>query len=242
MTERGRTHVEREQTLFRVGPSQLRWQGDEIVVDFAEISVPRPPAQWLPKPIKGSITFRPQAITEKVFDIDAKGHQRWWPIAPLGRVSVDLSHSGLKWEGHGYLDSNWGTEPLEKAFINWDWARGTMPSGESIILYDSIRRDGTDECLALAISPKGEINHLEKPQVSALPAGFWGVKRRGHHDRDEKPQVLQTLEDGPFYTRSIVRTVLGGRGVDLMHESLSGDRFASPLVKMMLPFRMPRRR
>jgi carotenoid 1,2-hydratase len=33
-----------------------------------------------------------------------------------------------------------------------------------------------------------------------------------------------------------------GEDVELMHESLSGRRFAHPVVKAMLPFRMPRRR
>jgi carotenoid 1,2-hydratase len=53
---------------------------------------------------------------------------------------------------------------------------------------------------------------------------------------------VRTLEDGPFYTRSIMATRLLGEDIELMHESLSGDRFASPVVKAMLPFRMPRRR
>ena len=45
-----------------------------------------------------------------------------------------------------------------------------------------------------------------------------------------------TLEDTPFYARSVLVN-----GSDLtMHESLSLDRFRSPWVQVMLPFRMPR--
>jgi carotenoid 1,2-hydratase len=78
---------------------------------------------------------------------------------------------------------------------------------------------------------------------SQLSKGFWGVPRSGHHDPggQAKARIVRTLEDGPFYTRSVMATRLLGEDIELMHESLSGDRFASPVVKAMLPFRMPRR-
>jgi carotenoid 1,2-hydratase len=52
--------------------------------------------------------------------------------------------------------------------------------------------------------------------------------------------VRQTLEDGPFYARSILSTRVFGEDVPAMHESLSLDRFRKPWVQAMLPFRMPR--
>jgi len=55
------------------------------------------------------------------------------------------------------------------------------------------------------------------------------------------PQVVRTLEDTPFYARSVVRTQLCGQTVEAMHETLSATRFASPMVQALLPFRMPRR-
>jgi carotenoid 1,2-hydratase len=52
---------------------------------------------------------------------------------------------------------------------------------------------------------------------------------------------LQTLEDGPFYVRSLLRSQVLGQSVLAMHESLSLQRFSAGWVQMMLPFRMPRR-
>jgi carotenoid 1,2-hydratase len=49
------------------------------------------------------------------------------------------------------------------------------------------------------------------------------------------------LEDTPFYARSLIETTLGGTKVAAVHESLSLDRVANPCVRLMLPFRMPRR-
>ena len=52
--------------------------------------------------------------------------------------------------------------------------------------------------------------------------------------------VIDTLEDTPFYARSLVQTGIDGRAVKVMHESLSLTRFESAWVQCLLPFRMPR--
>jgi carotenoid 1,2-hydratase len=52
---------------------------------------------------------------------------------------------------------------------------------------------------------------------------------------------VHTLEDAPFYVRSVVETGMRGERVMGFHETLNAPRLSSQLVKMMLPFRMPRR-
>jgi len=52
--------------------------------------------------------------------------------------------------------------------------------------------------------------------------------------------VRRTLTDAPFYARSLLDAQWLGERVDVMHESLSLDRLRSPVVRAMLPFRMPR--
>jgi carotenoid 1,2-hydratase len=39
-----------------------------------------------------------------------------------------------------------------------------------------------------------------------------------------------------------VALTLDGQSFDAVHESLSLDRFVHPVMQLMLPFRMPRRR
>ncbi len=241
MTERGRTDLERSATHFRVGPSSLTWSDGRLTVDFDEIAVPLPPHQLLPKRVKGKITLVPSAITDTPHDIDAQGRQRWWPIAPTSAISVVFKAGGIPdWQGHGYLDSNWGELALEKSFERWDWARGVAPDGSAMILYDTERRDGSRGLLALKIGTDGKTGHFDAPSPAPLKSGFWGVKRFCHADKGVTPKIVATHEDGPFYMRSVVDTVLAGQKVTLMHESFSGRRFASPIVKAMLPFRMPR--
>lgn len=243
MTERGRRAMRRDASSFHVGPSSIRREGADIVIDFDEVSVPRPPAQFLPRRIKGTIRFSPDAVTSQVFNIDQDGLHKWWPVSPTGRISLDMDGGTERWSGHGYMDSNWGTEPLEEGFRIWDWARGLLPSGDAVILYDSIRKDGGSGEIALRIGRDGAISPFEMPAKMQLSKGFWGVPRSGHHDPNAQAtaRIVRTLEDGPFYTRSVMATRLLGADIELIHESLSGDRFASPIVKAMLPFRMPRR-
>jgi carotenoid 1,2-hydratase len=66
--------------------------------------------------------------------------------------------------------------------------------------------------------------------------------RRHVRSDDASPRLLKTLEDAPFYSRSLVSTTILGTPTFGLHESLSLDRLANPLVRAMLPFRMPRRR
>ncbi|MDN2566038.1 carotenoid 1,2-hydratase [Aquibium sp. A9E412] len=241
MTERGRAALARDAGTFRVGPSALAWDGTTLTVAFDEVSLPRPPRQWWPRRMRGTIRVTPRAVTGRVFDIDAAGRHRWWPVAPTADIALDCGADGPRWRGHGYLDSNWGEAPLETGFARWDWARARLADGGAAIVYDTTEATGHRRCLALRVPPGGEAEPVDAPVRTRLAAGFWGVARYGHGDAGALPAVRRTLEDGPFYTRSLVATRLFGEPVTMMHESFSGHRFGSPLVKLMLPFRMPRR-
>ena len=242
MTERRKSRLKRDPFNFKVGPSSLHWTNGKLVIEFDEVSPPYPPFQWLPKRIKGTITVTPKAVTSRVFDIDTNGKQRWWPIAPSGKIDVRIQKGGIPdWTGHSYLDSNWGTEPLEATFHHWDWARGSAAGDGAMIFYDTQRRDGTRGMICVAIDRDGNVEDVPAPPRQTVKGGAWGVQRNAHCDEDFMPFVATSYEDGPFYLRAKVHTQISGKPLDLMHESFSGDRFATSWVKMMLPFRMPRR-
>jgi carotenoid 1,2-hydratase len=80
------------------------------------------------------------------------------------------------------------------------------------------------------------------PSDAALPGTFWRVSRETRIDDNRQPRVLRTLEDTPFYARSLLATHLLDEPIVAVHESLSLDRFRAPWVQALLPFRMPRRR
>ena len=129
--------------------------------------------------------------------------------------------------------------PLERGFSDWQWSRGATRDG-AIIQYEALRRDGSRVDLAMTFDPQGHMQRFEPPALHALKRTGWRVGREVRSE--DAPRVLKTLEDAPFYARSVISAKLLDEPVTLMHESLSLDRFKMPIVQAMLPFRMPRAR
>jgi carotenoid 1,2-hydratase len=243
MTERGKRWLERSPTRMVVGPSMVKLDGDRVVIDFNEIAPPFPPKSFAPRRMRGRITLTPRIGCETAYALDEVGRHMWWPKAPLSHVAVEsdaFPEGG--WNGAGYHDLNWGSRPLESDFIGWDWARGTSTGGKPVVLYDAVLRNGARRSLSLQFSRTGAApDAFVAPPRQALKRGWWGVNRAIACDAAQKPRVTRGLEDTPFYTRALVETCIGGTTLAMLHESLDCTRLANPVVRMMLPFRMPRR-
>jgi carotenoid 1,2-hydratase len=150
-----------------------------------------------------------------------------------------MANPPLSWRGEGYFDSNDGEEPLEDAFQYWDWARLSAAGAAPLVLYDTVPRKGPPRRLAVEIGADGAVSERAPPPTAALPVTPVFRMRRTL-GADAQARVVRTLEDAPFYSRSLVETTIGGLTRRGFHESLSGDRLRSPVVRAMLPFRMPR--
>ena len=239
MTERGRGALDRGARRLRIGPSQVAWEGGDLVLRFDEMTVP-----W-PSRLRGELCLRPQGLATQSHALDAQGRHRWWPIAARAEARLDCSHPGLSWRGSAYLDSNQGDEPVAQAFSGWHWQRCELADGRSLVLYDTQRLDGSEGALACLFGAGGSGASAaqmltEAPPRQALPKSAWRVPREARADAGAALRC-QTLEDTPFYARSLLRGQWLGQPGAAMHESLSLQRFSSPWVQAMLPFRMPRR-
>ncbi len=239
MTERGARHVQRSVSRFDIGPSRMSWQDGALVVDIDERASP------LPRRVRGRVVVRPEALCNFVAALDADGRHRWGPIAPCARVQVEFDTPGLRWQGHAYLDSNEGDEPISEPFTTWDWMRAPLPDGSTAVIYDVGLRAGGERHIARRFHPDGHVTTLALPQRHVLPATGWRIERRLRSDPEPggatSAALERTLEDTPFYARSLVRTRLAGHAAVGVHETLSAHRFAAPWVQALLPFRMPRR-
>jgi carotenoid 1,2-hydratase len=233
MTERGRKSMMRNRDQLAIGRSAMSWDGDALTIGVDEVTVP------LPLRIRGAIRLEPTGLNTKSFALDAAGRHIWRPIAPSARVSVDLNAPDLHWRGEGYFDTNAGSEPLEKGFANWSWSRATLSQGAAI-LYEAAPRSAERLSLALRFNKAGRFESLDPPPVAKLPRTRWRMARQTRAD-DGEALVARSFEDTPFYARSLVRARLFGESVAAVHESLSLDRLVNPFVRLMLPFRMPRR-
>jgi len=233
MTERKQSALQRDRTSLTIGPSNLSWDGTRLTIRLNETGAP------LPRPIRGTIRVTPHIRTDQSFVLDATGRHRWWPIAPRARVDVALDKPACRWTGHGYFDTNTGSEPLEEAFIEWNWSRGDFRDG-AVILYDALRMGADRQTLALRVDSSGRIEAFEPPPTVSLPKGVWRVGRSTLADPDGQASIVKPLVDSPFYTRSVIRSTLLGEPVTAIHESLDLTRFSQFWVRCMLPFRMPR--
>jgi len=234
MTERPRTAVHRSVRRLEIGPSSLHWDGQSLDIRIEEMTVP------VPSRIRGRIRLWPTQVTDHEIALDCHGRHHWRPVAPCARLEVSLSHPRLHWSGSAYWDSNAGERPLEEDFDSWEWSR-TSRSGDTVILYDIVRRQGGALCLALAADRAGGLSTLTPPEAVQLADTRWRVARHTRAERGDA-RVRETLEDTPFYARSLLNTGLRGGPVTTVHESLSLGRFSSAWVRWLLPFRMPRAR
>jgi carotenoid 1,2-hydratase len=233
MTERSHGALRRSASEFAIGPSAVTWDGHCLRIRIDERT-----AVW-PRPIRGEVRVYPEAVGQQVFTLDAAGAHRWWPIAPRATVEVDLPEPGRRWRGLGYLDCNHGDAPLERDFVAWDWSR-TMKRSGATVFYDVARRDGSTVALALEFDAAGHARPVIAPPAVPLRRTLWGLPRQTRSDAGERASVVRTLEDGPFYARSVVRARVHGEPVTAVHESLSLDRFRARWVQGLLPYRMPR--
>lgn len=235
MTERPKANVTRTASTLSIGPSDLSWDGSTLTIRIDEVTAP------IPSRIRGTVRIRPSAVTSAAFVLNADGNHRWWPIAPTSRVEVTLSDPALRWQGDGYLDMNIGDLPLDTGFTDWQWSRAAVRDGTAIN-YDAECRDGSRTNLSLTFDPSGTMQSFHPPPPTILSCTKWRMRRSARSEPSPSAHVVKTLEDAPFYTRSIVSGKLFDRDVTMMHESLSLDKFRRPIVQAMLPFRMPRAR
>ncbi|MBM4213602.1 MAG: carotenoid 1,2-hydratase [Gammaproteobacteria bacterium] len=240
LTERGAGDVERSNTDLAIGPSTLHWDGTRLTIEVNEITAP-----W-PSRLRGRVTVHPSMLLSQGYAIDASDRHLWTPISPYCRVEVEFMQPALRWQGTAYLDANEGSAPLEADFDSWNWSRASAADC-SRIFYDTrwhpdvATASSLGRSISLAIDAQGDVEELPPPPRQRLAATRWGIARETRCDPGARAAVLETLESGPFYARSLVRTRAEGRDWTAFHESVSLRRFAARWVQALLPVRLPRR-
>lgn len=235
MTDRGRSALVTTPDMLQVGPSSMRWEGDKLVIDINEIS-----ALPVVSRVRGRIVLTPHAVTSVELPLTPDGAHVWRPFAPSADISVELEAPGWKWQGHGYFDANFGTRALEQDFRFWTWGRYPVADG-AVCFYDALRRDGSELEAAIGFDRDGGATVVKAPPRTPFKRSFWRVRRETRADPGVVPQQVLAMLDAPFYSRSAVRTQLGGQVVTGVHEALDLDRFRLWWMKWLLAVRVWRR-
>ena len=236
MTDRGQTALRQTASRLQVGPSMMRWDGTDLVIEINEISSPP-----LINRIRGEIRVSPSAITSVELPQTPDGAHIWRHFAPSARISVDIDRKGWQWQGEGYFDANFGTRALEEDFSYWTWGRYPTQKGATCF-YDATRLDGSELAAGFAFDTQGRARQIPLPAKKKFRRSLWAVKRETRSDPDFAPHQAMSMLDAPFYSRSAVTTKLDGEETTGVHEALDLTRFRSPLLKPMLAVRVPRRR
>ncbi len=230
-----RTMVERHADSLRIGTSTLAWSGDVLEARIDERRV----GPW--GRVRGTLRVHADGIVGIPHFLDERSRHTWWPVAPTARIEVELEQPSVRFSGTGYHDANAGSRPLESDFRSWTWSRARLERGTAV-LYDVVRREGGPLSLSRFFpAGGGEPLDVEAPHRVRLATTPWRTRRSTRTD-GPRPRVIRTLEDSPFYARSLVETGLQGRRVVSVHEALDLDRFARPLMQRMLPYRIRRQR
>ena len=235
LTERGSSSVERSASSLAIGASRVVRQDDgDLVVHLNERTAP------FGRALRGVVRVRPGVWNHDTFPLDEAGLHRWTPLALNARASVELERPrSARWSGRAYVDTNAGDEPLERGFRKWDWSRSSGPDSTHVV-YDIVRRDGSRAGIRRTFFPDGRHEPLLDIDVHALQPTRWGVGRSVPSDADRDLKVIRSLEDTPFYARTLAAGTMLGKETHLMHETVDLDRFKRGWVQFLVPFRMRR--
>jgi carotenoid 1,2-hydratase len=232
-TEYSRAAVALHAHRFELGANCLSWDGTRLRCEIDERTAP------LPGRIRGVIELESTTLTSLCLSLSADHAHVWRPLAPSARVRVELEQPQLQWQGEGYLDSNEGNGPLEQAFTGWSWLRARNRAGTAV-LYNVQPQADAPFVHALQFGPGGTATRFQAPPAVQLPRTSWRIGRHSAADPGSTPRLRATLEDAPFYARSLLEMQLQGEPITAVHESLSLTRFQSLWVRSLLPFRMRR--
>ena len=119
-------------------------------------------------------------------------------------------------------------------------ARASTRKGAAM-LYDVERRSGAALALALrSTAPARSSSSNRRRSPLCRTTRWWRVARRTRADASHPATVRETLEDAPFYARSVLPPTSAGRA----SHGRAREPVARPLphswVQALLPFRMPR--
>ena len=222
-------HSERHADQLRVGDSRLRRFDDGSLTIALDA-----PGTAFDRRMRGRITLWPERRAQAPAPrlLDEAGAHAWWPVLPNARVEVSFAAPHVQWRGRAYHDTNFGTEPLEKAFARWQWMR-SLRRDHTEVAYVAEPSVGAARGFARAYAFDGSERELALPAAQSLPAAGWRLPRSSYG----RARLERTLLNSPFYVRSRLRM---RNGDVAMHETLDLRRWQRWWTQALLRFRLRR--
>jgi carotenoid 1,2-hydratase len=241
MTERPAQVISTAAEHFVVGPSRLSYTGSASGQGTVRININEKAAP-IPASVRGTIEITMKAQPKQYYLHPNKEHV-WWPVSPDSAIQVTLEQPRQSWRGRAYVDLNRGTRPLEQDIDYWCWSR-QHHQRTTTIHYDVLHRGTSlnsppDDSLAISIDQHGIVSPQQAGQWQTLKKTGWRMPRHAR-SKTGSAAVIKTLEDTPFYSRSVIAANRHEPDITSIHESVSLNRFRQSVVQAMLHCRMPR--
>lgn len=193
-------------------------------------------------PVRAELELTPveAPLTAREVHLSGQEHQ-WHCLAPRAEVRGTIEGFGA-FEGLGYHDTNFGSEPPARQLSSWSWGRVHDREGTRVF-FDVRTRKGRRSHELFATGGRRETSVLP-PRVMGpslrdwllpMPAGFEcevGVPLRAH----------RALERAPFYQRFTAAfpspdARFGATGIG---EHIDFERLDHPFVRRMVSLRLAR--
>jgi carotenoid 1,2-hydratase len=200
------------------------------------------------KPLAGSLLVTPQNARIAVSSVKlASDRHEWRPVAPHARVVARFDEPGLAFDGAGYHDENWGSEPPARAMASWSWGR-VHHADRTRIFFDTLSRSGHRK-LVVFDSVSGSHVAWPSPRKVRVSARSWllpvpfafeaGSREDGRNIVLGPPRLI---ERAPFYARFHAEFPHpAGRASSIgLGEHVDFTRFSDPIVRRMIALRIAR--
>lgn len=221
----------RSARALEIAGSRFAWTDRGLSFTFSERTSP-----WR-RPLAGEVEVTFDRAHGVPVAIDRAGRHTWWPIVPHARATVSVPTHGARFSGSAYVDANRGCEGLEERIDAWSWSR--VATGErTVITYDVCERDADPRVATFAFDR--DARPVDPPVLARRDVAVtrWGVRRP--HRAAGDVRLVRTLEDTPFYARSLIEERVDGQIARGVHESLDLCRFRRGWVQHLLGYRMSR--
>ena len=187
---------------LEIGPSALAWDGRALTVRIDEITAP------LPSRIRGTVRLAPGRRDRATsFALDDEALHRWSPIAPV-RASRGRARSARAAVGRRRLPRLERGRRAARARLH---AAGTGRARRlcrrrygRALRRQPAPRAATSRSRS-GSTPRGGVERFEPPpRCRAAAERLAGGARHARPTPAARARVVQTLEDAPFYARSLV--------------------------------------
>lgn len=231
----------------RIGQSnyQFSTEGSEVVLEI-DLDEPIPNSD---ERLRGRIHVRGPATglepTVEAPSLETDTPHIWAPKTVHAEGSATLTYDGKvhTLRGSAYVDSNVSSTPLPSQGIeSWQWGRVTFPT-YTVVYYEVTEVDGARQRYLHRQACGQSLERLGgRLDFTDFERGFFGLSTPrsviiGAPGLSLLGQTVRLLEDGPFYTRGLVRaTDSEGREGFGFCETVVPDKidrpWQRPLVKM----------